>query len=188
MRHIDPKVRMEFEIEDVSIGDDAIIKTYQVRSDTGPIYVFHHGAGHSGLTWSLTCKHLVVHQPCSILCFDARGHGGSVCKSLELSLEQLSLDMGLLVNTVYPANSRDIFLVGHRYNNKAIAIDSFLTLAILSLGGSVVVETISKALIKNVRGVVVLDVVEGILDHYILDTLILTHSFFKALQSTRCLS
>ena len=43
-----------------------------------PLFYFHHGGGHSGLTWALTVKELKqgsLGDKCQTLCFDCRGHG-----------------------------------------------------------------------------------------------------------------
>ena len=54
---------------------DLEFSVYEARQDKGPLYVFHHGGGHTALTWALTVSYLKQLGPCSILCYDARGHG-----------------------------------------------------------------------------------------------------------------
>nr|KAJ3420884.1 Protein phosphatase methylesterase 1 [Polyrhizophydium stewartii] len=122
-------------------------RAYETRRDAGPVLVFHHGAGHSALIWALLVDRLLNGaEPlqCSILCFDARGHGATRTDSEEMPLATLADDLAALVQHLYPApHNRDIFLVGH------------------SLGGSVVVDAASRRLFTGLRGVVVIDVVEG---------------------------
>ncbi|KAI8927963.1 Alpha/Beta hydrolase protein [Entophlyctis helioformis] len=128
---------------------DASFAVYETRSEApGPLYVFHHGAGHTAMTWALLARELAhsVHagQSCSLLCFDARGHGKTKSASEDLPLSVLSDDLAALFHHLYPApHEKDVILVGH------------------SLGGSVVVDAMARSLIKGVRGVAVLDVVEG---------------------------
>ena len=61
----------------------------------------------------------------------------------DLSLAQLSDDFVNVLNTAHPTLPNEIILVGH------------------SMGGAVVVDVGSRGLIKNVIGVIVLDIVEG---------------------------
>lgn len=41
------------------------------------MFIFHHGAGHSGLSFALTASHIkeMTDGQCSIVALDARGHG-----------------------------------------------------------------------------------------------------------------
>eukprot|EP00842_Homolaphlyctis_polyrhiza_P003444 jgi/Hompol1/40/HPOL_000834-RA len=72
-------------------------------------------------------------------------HPGTTSSSPDddLSLTTLSDDLAAIVAHALQSRQRDLFLVGH------------------SLGGAVVVDAMARGLIKNVRGVAVLDVVEG---------------------------
>ncbi|KAJ1566078.1 Protein phosphatase methylesterase 1 [Nowakowskiella sp. JEL0078] len=128
-------------------------------SDAPPsaVFVLHHGAGHSALTWALTAKSISLFvssmdESFDILCYDCRGHG---CFSVlhrtsvtqddsDLSLETLSDDLVKVVNEAYPTLPNQIVLVGH------------------SMGGAIVVDVASKRKLgRNVLGVVLVDIVEG---------------------------
>ncbi|KAH6574305.1 hypothetical protein BASA60_005595 [Batrachochytrium salamandrivorans] len=146
----------------------ACFRVYETRRSQGPLYVLHHGAGHSALSWVQLAAALlptgstITTEPtttgstttdkvtlgptneCSILCFDARAHGLTTSEEEDIPLNVLADDLAAIVNHLYPPPNRpDIVLVGH------------------SLGGAVVVDVLTRSLIQGVRGVVVLDVVEG---------------------------
>jgi protein phosphatase methylesterase 1 len=75
--------------------------------------------------------------------FDCRGHGATITEDdCDLSLERLTADFENIFNHV-KLNAKQVFLIGH------------------SLGGAVVVNAMSKGLGSIVKGIVVLDVVEG---------------------------
>jgi protein phosphatase methylesterase 1 len=75
--------------------------------------------------------------------FDCRGHGASFTEDDgDLSLETLTADFVDIFNQV-KLNAKQVFLIGH------------------SLGGAVVVNGMLKGLGSAVKGIVVLDVVEG---------------------------
>jgi protein phosphatase methylesterase 1 len=75
--------------------------------------------------------------------FDCRGHGATFTDDdCDLSLERLTADFIHIFNH-FKLNAKQVFLVGH------------------SLGGAVVVNAMSKGLGSVVKGIVVLDVVEG---------------------------
>ncbi len=75
--------------------------------------------------------------------YDCRGHGESFTDDdSNLSLEMLTTDFIELLNHV-KLNAKQIFIVGH------------------SMGAAVVVNGMSKGLGSIVKGVIVLDVVEG---------------------------
>jgi hypothetical protein len=46
-----------------------------------PVFVMHHGAGHSGLSYGMTAKRIraMTNSECSILAYDCRGHGMLGC-------------------------------------------------------------------------------------------------------------
>ncbi|CAH7683122.1 Alpha/Beta hydrolase protein [Phakopsora pachyrhizi] len=122
--------------------------------DRGIQFVFHHGAGYSGL--SAACFAREVHSQSQaefgVMSFDCRGHGSSRVGNgqtgpPDLSLETLSNDLVGLLETMYPNrnDSPDFVLIGH------------------SMGGAVVTEACSKVQdrVGRVLGLVILDVVEG---------------------------
>ena len=124
----------------------------------GPLFVTHHGAGSSGLSFALfaseICKTLAN---AGVLSLDARGHGETVVKDLganssndkiDLSLETLSLDLLEVIKMTekelkWPGLP-GLVLIGH------------------SLGGAVVTDLAMSGKLGNaVLGYAVLDVVEG---------------------------
>lgn len=122
---------------------------------SGPLFVVHHGAGSSGLSFALLCSEIRKLLPIAgVLSIDARGHG-STTTSTSIKNEELDLRLDTLANDTHqiilltsqsmswPTLPR-IILVGH------------------SLGGAVVTHYASSELLgKNLVGYVVLDVVEG---------------------------
>lgn len=124
----------------------------------GPLFVTHHGAGSSGLSFALFATEIRRALPtCGVLSLDARGHGETVVEKpadtpksepLDLSLKTLSQD---LLNVILLTQRElgwpelpGLVLIGH------------------SLGGAVVTElAMSKKLGDSVLGYAVLDVVEG---------------------------
>jgi pimeloyl-ACP methyl ester carboxylesterase len=131
---------------DIEIAPNDIFRVYRnsVQEDKElPLFIFHHGAGYTAHTFSEVIKELCAKVSCSTLAFDARGHGYSHSDNEELELEGLSKDVVVLVEKLFPVLPKEIVLVGH------------------SMGGSVMVNIAKHKMIKNVIGVVVLDVVEG---------------------------
>ncbi|KAK8027135.1 protein phosphatase methylesterase 1 [Apiospora marii] len=120
--------------------------------DKGPLFVMHHGAGSSGLSFAVCASEIRKRVPAAgILSSDARGHGLTVTPEggeLDLSLGTLAKDL-LTVITMTKAEMKwtelpPIILVGH------------------SLGGAVVTELAKSAQLGNaLLGYAVLDVVEG---------------------------
>ncbi|RPB19857.1 protein phosphatase methylesterase [Terfezia boudieri ATCC MYA-4762] len=116
----------------------------------GPLFITHHGAGSSGLSFACLASEIRKIIPSAgILSLDARGHGETVTGNDEdLSLTTLSNDLVEVVEATRAAcgweHMPDLILVGH------------------SLGGAVVTEVAKiGALGKAVQGYAVLDVVEG---------------------------
>lgn len=116
------------------------------KRENGPLFVMHHGAGSSALTFGWTAKYIkeLTKSECGVIAVDSRGHGATKTTVFDsdFSLETLSNDLiHVIKETVKP--NQDIILVGH------------------SMGGSVVVNVAHKRVLKNIIGVTVLDVVEG---------------------------
>jgi protein phosphatase methylesterase 1 len=90
-----------------------------------PVYVFHHGAGSSALSFALVAAHLISSIQCGVIAFDVRYHGASTVDDVrewDLSLETLSHDEADVVKGVATKESwgsqsegwPDLILVGHR--------------------------------------------------------------------------
>ncbi|PQE20924.1 phosphatase methylesterase 1 protein [Rutstroemia sp. NJR-2017a BBW] len=120
---------------------------------SAPLFVMHHGAGSSGLSFAVLTEEIRRKSPNSgMLSVDARGHGSTTINpspdTLDLSLETLSSD---LLNVIEATKVHmgweslpPLILVGH------------------SLGGAVVTDVAKSGKLGNsVLGYAVLDVVEG---------------------------
>ncbi|PGH35001.1 protein phosphatase methylesterase 1 [[Emmonsia] crescens] len=129
-------------------------------SDSGPLFVTHHGAGSSGLSFAACAVEIKKILPTAgILSLDARNHGSTSVRrsqdsednsqvNLDLNLETLSRDLLFVVEqTRIKMNWEslpDLVLVGH------------------SLGGAVVTDAAKKdELGSKLLAYAVLDVVEG---------------------------
>lgn len=125
----------------------------------GPLFVTHHGAGSSGLSFALFTSAIRKALPnAGVLSLDARGHGETVIKRSGASCADgvLNLSLGTL--------SRDLFDVIRLMQEKlGWAELPGLVLIGHSLGGAVVTDlAMSGKLGDAVLGYAVLDVVEGI--------------------------
>ncbi|KAI0899332.1 protein phosphatase methylesterase [Annulohypoxylon nitens] len=118
----------------------------------GPLFVMHHGAGSSGLSFAVVGHEIRKRLPSAgILSLDARGHGSTTTpdgQAVDLSLETLASDLlSVILLTRKEMKWSDlppIILVGH------------------SLGGAVVTEVAKSGKLGSaVLGYAVLDVVEG---------------------------
>lgn len=125
---------------------------------SGPLFVTHHGAGSSGLSFATLAAELKKRMPnAGILSPDARAHGETTVRkttvdgtepALDLTLSTLSDDLAFVVKAtqarMHWAELPNIILVGH------------------SLGGAVVTNVAFQNLLgPAVVGYAVLDVVEG---------------------------
>lgn len=116
-----------------------------IKGDEGPIVVFLHGGGFSGLSWSLLTSILLDSINCICLAIDLRGHGHTkTADDSKMDVETLSNDVCDVIKT-WNTSGKGVILVGH------------------SLGGSVAIHTALKLQQQQARvlGIVVVDVVEG---------------------------
>lgn len=120
--------------------------------EKGPLFVMHHGAGSSGLSFAVVGAEIRKRLPSAgILSLDARGHGSTATTAdepLNYGLETLRNDLlSVIEQTKVQMSWKElppIVLVGH------------------SLGGAVVTDLAnSNALESSLLGYTVLDVVEG---------------------------
>lgn len=118
----------------------------------GPLFVMHHGAGSSGLSFAVVASQIRKRiSTAGILALDCRGHGSTYApedKAFDMRLDTLSSDLYNVVQLTKTEMSwpemPPIVLVGH------------------SLGGAVVTDLAkSGKLGTSVLGYAVLDVVEG---------------------------
>lgn len=126
-----------------------------------PIYIFHHGAGSSGLTFANLAKELYarMNEKCGCFSFDARGHGDTVSTlpvgkrtKIKYNRDEFVDDFKTFISYIYdtylislPQEKLSIILVGH------------------SLGGSICTFTLNQIrpdIRKNILGVSMFDIVE----------------------------
>lgn len=141
--------------------DDFHVNVYfsPPKGSKAPVFVFNHGAGSSGLTFSLVSaairQSMASANPdevAGVLAYDMRGHGDSeksadddfsldrLCDDLLQVIEQVWLKMAWQDSDVSPP----VVLVGH------------------SLGGAIVSRAPHIKKINGMVGVVVMDIVEGL--------------------------
>ncbi|KAJ3097822.1 hypothetical protein HDU97_004519 [Phlyctochytrium planicorne] len=151
---------MALSLQQIKINANGGIFNAFKHGETGPLFIFHHGGGHTALTWYVVAQNLVKELECTILMYDCRGHGETeTSDDNDFSLKTLSTDLTEIIKEVAGDKNPEIVLVGH------------------SLGAAVVVDAASKPNnIKNVAGVVVVDVVEGTA----LDSLQYMRSFIRS--------
>lgn len=120
--------------------------------DNGPLFVMHHGAGSSALSFAVVSSEIRKRLPSAgILAIDCRGHGSTLSpdgSELDLRLATLSADLFFMIQSTKEQmgwhQMPQIMLVGH------------------SLGGAVVTDlAFTGKLGKSLLGYAVLDVVEG---------------------------
>ncbi|OTB03109.1 hypothetical protein M426DRAFT_322138 [Hypoxylon sp. CI-4A] len=144
----------ELSLHDPSKNENPTIHAYLSSPvGKGPLFVMHHGAGSSGLSFAVVGDEIRKRLPSAgILSIDARGHGSTITSPPEsqpdLSLETLAADLlSVILMTQKEMKWPElpsIILVGH------------------SLGGAVVTELAKTGKLGNaLLGYAVLDVVEG---------------------------
>lgn len=101
---------------DIEINND-VFRVYQTppAKENGPLFVMHHGAGSSALTFGWTAKHIreLTERECGVLAVDCRGHGATKTEELDYALDRLSDDLISVIKETVKEN-QDIVLVGHR--------------------------------------------------------------------------
>ncbi len=55
-----------------------------IKGDSGPAFLFLHGGGFSGLSWSVLSSILVSKIKCQCIAVDFRGHGEIIFKVLKI--------------------------------------------------------------------------------------------------------
>ncbi|KAJ2707834.1 Protein phosphatase methylesterase 1 [Coemansia sp. IMI 203386] len=132
---------------EITNNEDTTFNVYAsgLTNTTGPVFMFHHGAGHSGLTFGLVSKHITqVVSGCTVIAPDARGHGLTTGDNEDdLSLQRLVSDYICVAKNVLGDQTRDIVLVGH------------------SMGGAVMAHVADTRQLHRVVGLILIDIVEG---------------------------
>ena len=118
---------------------------YEAGSDeAGLVVCLLHGAGYSGLTWSLLSHHLAQLVTCRILAIDLRGHGETQLNpasgEMDMSGEAMARDVTEVLTNLL--SGENVVLVGH------------------SMGGALA-SLVAEAGLAGLVGLVVEDVVEG---------------------------
>ena len=149
---------------EVSKPDEKVVHHayFTPASFKGPLFVTHHGAGSSGLSFAILASEIRKLLPdAGILSIDARSHGETIVRNLDdlpkdrtldVSLDTLSSDMVEVIRLTHAKlgwkEVPGLILVGH------------------SLGGAVVTNVARQGeLGDRVLGYAVLDVVEGTFTH-----------------------
>ncbi|XP_076799648.1 protein phosphatase methylesterase 1-like isoform X2 [Clavelina lepadiformis] len=112
------------------------------NGNSGPLIVFLHGGGFSGLSWALLTKHLTSLVECRCVAIDFRGHGETATHDdYNLSAETLAGDVCDIISTI--SDPSHLILIGH------------------SMGGAIAVHAANTNRLHSLAGLVVIDVVEG---------------------------
>lgn len=126
--------------------------------EKGPLFVTHHGAGSSGLSFALFAIEIRKLLPSAgILSIDARGHGETTIRKLSVDSSLSAIDLNL--DTL----SQDLVTIIQLLQKK-LAWPKLPPLLLIghSLGGAVVTNVAKLGRLGNdVLGYAVLDVVEG---------------------------
>lgn len=149
-RYFERELFLETEIESAIITHHVYLTSPVGK---GPLFITHHGAGSSGLSFAAVTAEIRKSLPSAgILSLDARGHGFTKItpepETVNLSLDTLSADLLSVIDKTklqmgWPTLP-PLVLIGH------------------SLGGAVITDVAKGGQLGNaVLGYVVLDVVEG---------------------------
>ncbi|KAL0275892.1 UNVERIFIED_CONTAM: hypothetical protein PYX00_003613 [Menopon gallinae] len=146
---------------DVQVGSNSF-RVY-LRGSSGPVLVLLHGGGLSALGWSLFSESVTKMVKCRVMAIDLRGHGSTKTDDdFNLSAQQLSKDVGDIIETMYGDDPPPVIIMGH------------------SMGGAIAVHTAHNNFVPSLIGLVVIDVVEGTA----LDALSSMQSFLRGRPKT----
>ncbi|CDR99562.1 hypothetical protein, partial [Sporisorium scitamineum] len=95
--------------DDGDEDDDATPLPQGATPNPGTLFVFHHGAGFSALSYALTAAEITKLSggEVGVLAYDCRGHGrtrlqGVKTDPLDMSIDVLSADLIALLSTMFP--------------------------------------------------------------------------------------
>lgn len=126
--------------------DEFCCYTAGLDNNPGIVCLFLHGGGHCALSWGCVVEH--VKSVCGAVAFDARGHGDTMCADVtDLSAEAQVADAAAVIRALFASRGKDVpdlVICGH------------------SMGGAIAIRlSASGTLGSSVKGLVVIDVVEG---------------------------
>lgn len=134
-------------------------------SQTDPLFITHHGAGSSGLSFAVLAAGIRRALPgAGVLSFDARGHGETVVHDTKATASEGDSRNGDGPDLSLPILSDDMLNV-IKLTQKKMGWQELPGLILVghSLGGAVVTDVAYRGELKKaVLGYAVLDVVEGI--------------------------
>jgi len=150
-----------FESEcDVRVGEDTF-HLYTLGS-CGPVLLLLHGAGHSALSWAVFAKTVHALCECQVVAIDFRGHGStSTSDDLNMDANVMARDVAEVIRVHYNGDVPPLVMLGH------------------SMGGAIGVHVAVQQLIPSLKGLAVIDVVEGTA----LDALPAMQSFLRSRPS-----
>ncbi|KAJ4455176.1 putative protein phosphatase methylesterase 1 [Paratrimastix pyriformis] len=124
------------------------------RSEGGTVLFLLHGAGHCAMSWAFFTKEM--RDAAKIVAMDLRGHGATQTSTeSDMSLSRLAQDVIEVIQKLCPSDP--LVLFGH------------------SMGGAVAVQCAALGTLPQLKGLFVLDVVEGTA----LESLALLPAFLK---------
>ncbi len=108
--------------KDIQVDEKSKFHVYEggsTQNKEGPLIVFLHGGGYSGLTWAPLSKDLTNLVKCRTLAIDLRGHGCSSCEDeLDLSAETMANDVvNVIKGYLAEDDTPEIVLIGERILN-----------------------------------------------------------------------
>lgn len=126
--------------------------------DESPVFIFHHGAGSSALTFALLAKSIRAEMSkvdktkvAGVFAFDARGHGQTIIKSNpeNFSLKSFTDDFIFVIRELVSKENlkRSLIVVGH------------------SLGGAILTNAVPQLGDLDIKGLGMFDIVEDTAIH-----------------------
>jgi len=127
--------------KDIKVKDNSF--RFYTSGSSGPILLLLHGGGHSALSWALFVKSITKMCECQAVAVDFRGHGNTVTTDdTDMSADTLASDIANALK-VYMEDLPPVVMLGH------------------SMGGAIAVHIGVQGLIPTLKGLAVIDVVEG---------------------------
>eukprot|EP00916_Digyalum_oweni_P009052 GHVL01015250.1.p1 GENE.GHVL01015250.1~~GHVL01015250.1.p1 ORF type:complete len:331 (+),score=57.94 GHVL01015250.1:27-1019(+) len=145
----------------ISLNEDKF-NIYEAGNE-GPLLFFFHGGGHTALSWGHVAH--LLKSKMQVFAFDSRGHGNTECAVDDYSATQLTNDGINIINFIFQKientnpcpieENQEIGPKKDRPKGHNIIICGH------SMGGAIAARVAASKKIPNLKGVIVLDVVEG---------------------------